>query len=77
MCDLCSLNKSQEGFILAICKGCLTKDPPESLVLIVSREHRPEFTEDEKTMIKSMFPERKVRWEMRQIKEHAHAHILD
>jgi len=69
MCELCKLNNSTDGFILTICHTC-------GIPLMVSREHRPEFAEWEKCFIASMFPGKKIRWEQRQIQDHAHCHIL-
>lgn len=68
MCDLCDLGESKGGFILTMCNTCF-------IPLVVLREHRTEFTDREKIRIKLMFPDRKIRWEMRNIKDHAHCHI--
>ncbi len=67
MCELCALNESKDGFILTLCRTCGT-------VLIVGREHRAEFTEGEKDKIRAMFDN--VRWDMRQILDHAHCHLV-
>lgn len=68
MCDLCELNRSSDGLIITICHTC-------HIPLVVCREHRDWFTERERTMIHSIFPNRKIRWEMRRINDHAHCHI--
>lgn len=69
MCDLCQLNKGTDGFILTICRTCGTP-------MVVSREHRAEFEEWEKRLIRAMFPGSRIRWEPRQIEDHAHCHII-
>ena len=44
--------------------------------MIVSTFHKPEFSDEEKEMIKRMFPNREIRWEMRHPEyNHAHCHI--
>lgn len=43
--------------------------------LIVSTTHKSEFSEEEKELIKKIFPNREIRWEMRSIPQHAHAHL--
>ncbi len=70
MCDLCKLtDESKDGFIITICDTCKTK-------LIISREHKPEFSADEMLKIVNMFYGHKIRWEQRKIHDHAHCHIL-
>jgi len=70
-CELCGLNTNpSEGFIITFCKTC-------NIPLIVLRKHRPNFTKKQKELIKTLFPDRKIRWEMRRIQAHAHCHILD
>ena len=69
MCRLCELNNGTGGFILTICDTC-------KVLLVVLREHRAEFTEEERQRIHSLFPGSKIRWEQRQIQDHAHCHIL-
>lgn len=68
MCELCALNTELQGLIITVCKTC---DVP----LIVSRSHRPEFTDTERGLIEQTFGSRKIRWEMKQIRSHAHCHI--
>lgn len=68
MCDLCLLNSGREGFVITQCRTC-------RIPLVISREHRPDFTPEEMRAIRVLFPNRKIRWAMRQIKDHAHAHI--
>ena len=67
MCDLCELKGCK--FKITICNTC-------QIPLIVLNEHRAEFTAEEKIDIIKSFPSRKIRWEMRKIKDHAHCHIL-
>lgn len=64
-CELCNLN---DGFSMVICKTC-------NIPMIVSMGHKPEFTEEEKGRITKLFPDKKIRWEMRKIKDHAHCHL--
>jgi hypothetical protein len=66
-CELCQT--SAFPFLITFCRS-----HPDQ-ILIVSTEHKPEFSEQEKGLIKKMFPDRTIRWEMRSIKDHAHAHI--
>jgi len=67
MCDLCELNKGG-GFIITICRQC-------GIPLVCSREHKPEFSLEEKLLIEKMFPDKNKRWEMRVLPDHAHCHI--
>lgn len=67
MCDLCKRNDFP--FLLTFCRTC-------NIPLVVSTQHKPNFSEEEKKMIQRLFPNRKIRFEMRNIKSHAHAHIL-
>lgn len=64
-CDLCALS---DGFTMAICRKC-------NIPMVVLRAHRAEFTETEKARIRSLFPEKRIRWEMRSIHDHAHCHL--
>ncbi len=64
-CELCALN---EGFTMTVCRSC-------NVPMVVLNEHRAEFTETEKKRIKYLFPEKKIRWEMRSVKGHAHCHL--
>ena len=68
MCDLCDLNKGRDGFIITICRKCGTN-------LLVSRVHKSAFSQEEMFVIQNMFPDRKVRWDMRTLPEHTHCHI--
>jgi hypothetical protein len=43
--------------------------------MLVLTEHRPYFTDEERALIRKMFPEKVIRWEMRQIPNHAHCHL--
>lgn len=73
MCDLCKLAEGGtrgESFIITICNTC-------KIPLIVSREHKAEFSAQEMLNIVAMFYGRKIRWEQRRILDHAHCHILD
>ena len=71
MCDLCKLaDNSKDGFIITICNTC-------KIPLVVSREHKPEFSAQEMLDIAFMFEGRQIRWEQRRIPDHAHCHILD
>lgn len=65
-CELCKLEGCK--FKLTICRTC-------GIPLIVSVDHKPEFSEEEKELIKKMFPNRKIRWKMRSLKGHAHLHL--
>ena len=64
----CALCKLERGFKVAICRTC-------GELLIVSYDHKQEFSEIEKARIEVMFPGAKIRWEMIQIKGHAHCHL--
>ena len=65
MCRLCDC----EGcFYVTICDKC-------GVPIVILTAHRAEFTEGEKDKIRSIFPRNKIRWEMRSITDHAHAHI--
>jgi hypothetical protein len=44
--------------------------------MVVSTTHKPHFSEEEKNLIKKMFPDKRIRWEPGDIPEHAHAHIV-
>jgi hypothetical protein len=66
-CDLCKVFNFP--FILAFCKS--HPDHP----LIVSTEHKKEFTEEEKKMIQDIFKGREVVFTMKSIPDHAHAHV--
>lgn len=67
-CELCSLVEN-DGFIVTICNTC-------QIPMVVSREHKPEFSDNEKEIIRALFPRGEIRWEMKKIRAHAHAHIL-
>lgn len=66
-CPLC--NKPTFKFYITFCRS--HPDYP----LIVSTIHKPEFSKEEKELIKKIFPNREIRWEMRSIPQHAHAHL--
>ena len=79
-CELCdTINwKEDENLRIIECNTCHIK-------MLVLREHR-QFTEAEKTLIECLndvgaFGEgrygdhRKIRWEQRKIKDHAHCHF--
>lgn len=68
MCELCKLEPIHPQFILTICKTC-------NVPMIVSREHKPEFSSQEKEVLSSIF--KNIRWNMRSIKDHAHCHLID
>lgn len=65
-CDLCNL----DGFIITICNTC-------NIPMVILREHRAEFNAEEMVRIGLIFRGKKIRWEMRQIKNHAHCHIKE
>ena len=67
-CELCDLVKGKDGFVVTICNTCRETMP-------VSKEHKPEFSDAEKEMIRSLFKGREIRWEMRKEKSHVHCHI--
>lgn len=67
-CELCNLVKN-DGFVVTLCNHC-------NSTLVVGREHKPEFSDSEREMIKAIFPRGKVRWEMKKIRDHCHCHIL-
>ena len=69
MCELCDLNSGEDGFILTMCSTC-------NVPMVILREHRATFTEDEKARIGEMFRGAKIRWEQRKITDHAHCHIF-
>jgi len=60
-CELCLLADGKEGFIVTFCNNHPTQ------VLVVSRTHKPQFTEAEKEKIKRMFPGGEIHWEKRKI----------
>lgn len=66
-CELCE--KDSFDFYITFCRS----HPDE--ILIVATHHRPNFTAMETAKIRKMFQNRKIRWEMRSVKDHAHAHI--
>lgn len=70
MCELCDLSNGEGGFIITRCRTC-------NLTMVVLREHRAEFSFEERMAIKEIFHDRQIRWEMRQITDHAHCHILN
>ncbi len=70
-CDLCNLaGHTNDGFILVMCRTC-------NVPMIVSRSHKAEFSEGEKQQIQAMFPGRQIRFEQRQIRDHAHCHLIE
>lgn len=75
MCRLCELAEGgtrgeREGFIITICESC-------QIPLIVSREHKSQFNREDMEKIELMFPNHRIRWGQRTIRDHAHCHILD
>jgi hypothetical protein len=66
-CDLCKTYDFP--FLITFCKS-----HPDQ-ILLVGLGHKPGFDEEEKKLIRRMFPERNIRWEQRSIKDHAHCHI--
>lgn len=66
MCDLCELKGCK--YKLVTCNTC-------NIPMIVSVDHKPSFSEEEKKEIKRMFPRMKIRWNQRKIKDHAHCHL--
>ena len=69
-CQLCELVKDKDGFLVTICDHC-------GVTMVVSKEHKKEFSDYEKEIIKSLFKGKKIRWTMKKIKSHAHCHITD
>ncbi len=70
-CPLCELVKDFPGqFVIVECDTC-------HIPMIVSKYHRPEFSDVEKQVIRVAHKGKKIRWEMRKIKDHAHAHLLE
>lgn len=75
-CDLCDINAdygylmSQDNpyLILCICKTC-------KIPMVIAGGHRPNFTTKEREVIMEAFLGKKIRWEMRSLKDHAHCHI--
>ena len=67
MCDLCELEGYR--FKLTICRTC-------NIPMVVLNQHRAEFNAEERKEIERIFLGREIRWEQRQNKVHAHAHIL-
>lgn len=65
----CSLCSNDFHFYIAFCRS-----HPDQ-ILIVGIAHRPNFTDEEKELIKKMFPDRSIRWEMKSIPQHAHCHV--
>lgn len=66
-CPLC--DRESFRFYITLCRS------HRRTPLIVSVEHRPDFTEGEQEMILAMFPDRHVRFEMKSLPEHAHCHL--
>lgn len=66
-CPLCDKNSFK--FYITFCRTC------KGVPMIVLIEHRANFTEQEKKEIQQMFPNRKIRWQMRKILDHAHCHL--
>ncbi len=66
MCDLCQ----NYGFIITLCRTC-------KIPMIVSKEHKNEFSGEDMVQIRKLFPHNQIRWEQIKIKDHAHAHIID
>jgi len=46
-------------------------------VVITATEHKDYFNEEEKKMIKKMFPNRKIVWKMKENEDHAHCYIKE
>jgi hypothetical protein len=67
MCNLC--RKDTYKFYITFC--WVHKDTP----MVVSTEHKKAFSDEEKELIRKMFPNRNIRWKMRSIPDHAHCHI--
>ena len=63
MCELCEL---KGGFKITLCNTC-------NVLMLVSYDHKPEFSIEEKCKIEKMFSN--IRWEQRKIHDHAHCHI--
>lgn len=66
-CPLCG--PARFPFYITFCSS--HPDTP----LVVSTEHREEFTSEQREMIERLFPGRRIRWEQRSIPEHAHCHV--
>lgn len=67
-CPLCK--KQNFPFMITFCKS--HPDHP----LIISMTHKQQFTEEEKEIIKRLFPNNKIGWEMKSIPQHVHCHIV-
>jgi len=67
-CDLCKWKNFP--FLLAFCRS--HPDHP----LIVSTTHKKGFSQEEKDIIKRMFPDNEIGWEMKSIPDHSHCHII-
>ncbi|MDP6114959.1 MAG: hypothetical protein QGG53_24105, partial [Planctomycetota bacterium] len=66
-CPLC--DQESFRFYITLCRS--HKRTP----LIVSVEHKQDFSQKEKDMILAMFPDRHVRFRQRTIEDHAHCHL--
>lgn len=73
-CVLCEMKESRLQFLITSCVSCDEKYGGIHPI-IISFEHRPEFTDEEKKFIQAIFLNRNIRWERRSIPNHAHAHI--
>lgn len=70
-CPLCERKKEITGwYYVTLCKAC-------RIPMIVSVEHKPEFSKKEKQEIKKLFSKRSIRWKQRKISSHAHAHLME
>lgn len=70
MCDLC--DHDSFPFYLTFCCTC---EGGGRVPMVVSTEHKPNFSEEEKDMIRRIFPDGRIRFRMRKIKDHAHCHV--
>ncbi len=70
MCDLCKREvRVTNWFYVVECDTC-------NIPMVVSTEHRAEFSRKEKEDIKRLFGDQyNIRWEMRDIPNHAHCHL--
>lgn len=65
-CDLC---EGKFRFYITTCRTC-------KIPMIVSTDHKAEFSKNERRLIQAMFPGIRIRWRQRKIHDHAHCHLF-
>ena len=75
MCPLCKAKKDSPHFFYElICHTC-------NVPMLVHKEHVKEFSTEERfeieVFVRKNYPDKKIRWLMRQIMDHAHCHLED